>query len=68
MPTLDEQDAIIVEECEVVVAKPVIAAVPIVDNGTLLDVNEDDDWNLDGAFGLGKIERVGMRRKLRLLS
>lgn len=63
MPTLDEQDALIAEEGEVAAAELLGAAVPTIHNDPLLDVSEDDEWELDGVFSLNEVERAGVRRK-----
>lgn len=66
MPTVDEQDARMVEEEEKVVAtEPAAAVLPAVDVAALLTVNEDDDWKLGGAVGSDEVEHVGVKRKLR---
>lgn len=67
LPILDGQDALMAEEEEVVVVDPVVAAVPAVYNDAFLDVNEDEDWELEGAVGLEDVERPGLKRKLREL-
>lgn len=43
---LHKQETLMAEGEEVVVGVPVVAVVPAVDNDTLLDVNEGNDWEL----------------------
>lgn len=64
---LDEKDALIAKEKEVVAVKPVVAAVPAVDKDALLVVDKDDDRRLESAVGLDEVELVGVKRKLREL-
>lgn len=66
-PMLDKQIALLAMKANVVAARPALAAVPAVDNDTLLDVNEDDDWELKGAVGLDTVDRAGLKRKMQEL-
>lgn len=61
MSTLDEQDALMTGEKEVVVAVLVVPAVPAVNLDKLLAPESDDEWELEGAVGLEEIERVGLK-------
>lgn len=58
MTTPDEQDALTVEDYEVVAAEPMVAAIRAVDIDTVLDVSKDGDWELECPVGLDEIERV----------
>lgn len=53
-----------VEGEEVVAAEQVVAAVPAVDSSEFFDVNEDGDWELEGAVGLDEVEHVWVKSKL----
>lgn len=53
------------EKDKVFVAEAVVAAVPAVGIDELLDVNEEDDWELESAVGLGEVVHVHVKRKLR---
>lgn len=55
------------EEEEVVTAELVVAALPAVNNNSLLDVNADSDWRLEDAVALGEVKRVGLKHKSREL-
>lgn len=55
LSTLDEKDALMAKEDEAVSMDLVVAAIPIINNATLLYWNEEDGWELDGAVGLNKI-------------
>lgn len=64
LPMLGKRDAFIVEEGKVIAAKMEVAAVPIVDFDTLLDVKENGNEKLEIAVGLDTVERVKVKRKL----
>lgn len=64
LPTLEGQDALMAEENEIVGAEPVIVAVLTVDVDALLNLNEDNDWELKGAVGLDEVEPVRVNRKM----
>lgn len=65
LPTLNEQDTLMADEDKIIVSKPVVAAVPTVDNNALLDMNEGGSWELEEAVRFDEIECAGMECKLR---
>lgn len=65
MRTPDKQVELMLKEDEVVVAKPMVAAVRTVDNDALLDASEDGDWDLKSGVALDVVERVELNYKER---
>lgn len=65
LPTLNKQDALTVEEDELVAVEPVVAVVAIVNIDVLLDVNENEDCGRKGAVGLDELEPARLKHKLR---
>lgn len=45
----NKQEALIAKEEEVVAVEPVVAAIPAINNDALLDMDEDEDWELEGC-------------------
>lgn len=64
LPMLDERDALMAKEGELVAVELEAAAVPAVNNDALLDVKEDESWDFEEAIGISEVERVGVKRKL----
>lgn len=64
LPILGEQDALKAEEHDVVAAELMASEVSTVDSDAFLNVIEIEDWELEGAVGLDKVERVAVNRKL----
>lgn len=58
LPTLDDQDALVAGDDEVVGAGQVVLAVPTVGNDVSLDVKEDDGSELECAVGLDEVKLV----------
>lgn len=53
------------DEDEVAATETLVEAVRSVNCDAFLDLNEGDDWKLEGAGGLDKVECVEVKRKLR---